>query len=81
MIDQKINASNSTFDVDNFLFRRSSFVRSNGSPVARIYERLTKASRRRIHTMMDGWSNAEQEEAYRQGVYDAFTALREEVRD
>ena len=53
-----------------------SFTRSNGTLIARIYERLTKASRRRA----DGTYNTYDESMYRQGVLDAFNALRDELR-
>ena len=55
------------------------FTRSDGSIVSRIYERLTKASRRRVHTMLDGWTNADREDAYRQGVKDTLEAVRNEL--
>lgn len=50
----------------------SSFTRSNGTVSARLYERLTKKSRRR-----GGLSHAEA--MYRKGVYDALTALQDEL--
>ena len=58
------------------------FTRSNGTMIARIYERLTKRSRRR-----DEWyaitypdqGPSIKEEAYRRGVYDGFKALQEEL--
>ena len=50
------------------------FTRSNGTTIARIYERLTKASRRRAE-------GRKTETAYRQGVYDAFKALQEELSE
>ena len=55
--------------------RGGSFVRSNGTMVARIYERLTKASRRRT----DGSYNSVDESYYRQGVYDTLKALKTEL--
>jgi DNA-directed RNA polymerase specialized sigma54-like protein len=59
------------------------FTRSDGSIVARIYERLTKASRRRV-----AWYRSEdfiktslrsREASYRRGVYDAYKALQKEL--
>jgi hypothetical protein len=51
--------------------------------MARIYERLTKASRRRVPRHPGGeiahWPTAEYEEMYRLGVYDAFKALQKEL--
>ncbi len=49
-----------------------SFTKSNGTTLSRIYERLTKASRRAAPTS-DPWG----EMRYRKGIYDAFTALTE----
>ena len=59
---------------------RQTFTRSNGSVVSRLYERLTKASRRRT-SPMDIYADTENEieQAYRQGVYDAYKALQEEL--
>ena len=54
------------------------FTRSNGTIMARVYERLTKRSRR-VQPFKDGWIER-QEKAYRRGVYDAFAALREELK-
>lgn len=48
------------------------FTRSDGTLVARIYERLTKRSRRRQ-------SNHICEANYRRGVYDAFKTMQEEL--
>ena len=59
------------------------FTRSDGTIVARIYERLTKASRRRVAppAIAGGfdWDNAFKEKAYRRGVYDAYKNLQEEL--
>jgi hypothetical protein len=69
------------YDQDGILMMDSrTFTRSDGTIISRLYERLTKASRRRVHTMLDGWTNAGQEDAYRQGVYDAYKALQEELK-
>jgi hypothetical protein len=57
------------------LTSKGSFTRSNGTMLARIYERLTKASRRRY----DGGNVWHEEQAYRQGVYDGFKALQKEL--
>ena len=54
------------------------FTRSNGTIIARLYERLTKASRRRTNTLSNRQSR-DYEEAYRRGVYDAYKALQEEL--
>ena len=54
------------------------FTRSDGTVVSRLYERLTKASRRRGAPInYDGASLLE--ESYRRGVYDAYKALQEEL--
>lgn len=55
------------------------FSRSNGTALSRIYERLTKASRRRATYLGEEYDDG-REEAYRQGVYDAFKALQEELQ-
>ena len=54
-----------------------SFTRSNGTIMARIYEGLTKRSRRRDATYEDMESIVEF--AYRRGVYEAFSALQKEL--
>ncbi len=56
-----------------------SFVRSNGTIIARLYERLTKASRRRFRVECSGWQHQHREKAYRKGVYDAYKALQNEL--
>lgn len=53
------------------------FTRSNGTVMARVYERLTKASRRRAEGFEDRIPVSEAH--YRRGVYDAFKALQEEL--
>lgn len=53
------------------------FTRSNGTVMARIYERLTKASRREQAEYLSSLVDAE-EKAYRRGLYDAFKTLQEE---
>lgn len=65
-------------DAEPLLFEGETFTRSNGSAISRIYERLTKASRRRAGDW-DGPGNVALEASYRQGVYDAFKALQEEL--
>ena len=60
--------------VVNF-FGDSTFTRSDGSMFSRIYERLTKASRRREPDKEAGWYSPT-EQAYRHGVKDTLTALR-----
>ena len=64
------------------ILTEETFTRSNGTIVARIYERLTKASRREAQKYMTEGGDLygpTQAEAYRQGVYDAFRALQEEL--
>lgn len=63
--------------VGPLLFSEGTFTRSNGTIAARIYERLTKASRRRDDTYEDMEYVVEQ--AYRRGVFDTLTALRNEL--
>ena len=63
-------------DTTEVVANLSPFTRSNGTMLSRLYERLTKASRRR-HTGSPVDDNAER--AYRQGVYDAFKTLQEEL--
>lgn len=48
------------------------FTKSNGTVVSRIYERLTKASRRRGRGLF--------EDGYRQGVYETLKALQQELQ-
>lgn len=50
---------------------KATFTKSNGTVFSKIYERLTKASRRRGHTTV--------ERAYRKGIYDTLKALNEEI--
>ncbi len=70
-----INTEEGYIEVGPLLFSSSStFTRSNGSISARIYERLTKASRRRAP-----WDARTAEAMYRRGVYDAIAALQEEL--
>lgn len=57
------------------LFNETTFTRSDGTVFARIYERLTKASRRRVEKV----HTIDLEKAYRQGVKDTLEALREEL--
>jgi hypothetical protein len=51
------------------------FTRSNGTAFSRIYERLTKASRRRA--VKHGWFGLE--ESYRRGIKDTLEAVRTEL--
>ena len=57
------------------------FTRSNGTVIARIYERLTKRSRRLEKRMArnDGYDAFWSQRLYRKGVYDAFKALQKEL--
>jgi len=54
------------------------FTRSNGTVFARIYERLTKQSRRRADYNAIG-AGSDTESAYRRGVKDTLEALRTEL--
>jgi len=60
------------------LYNETTFTRSDGTVFARIYERLTKASRRRVKSMPHE-RTARKEAAYRGGVKDALEALRAEL--
>lgn len=60
-------------EVGPLLFTAESFTRSNGTIAARIYERLTKASRRDRRQL---WNLGV---SYRQGVKDTLEALRTEL--
>ena len=57
------------------LFKDTTFTRSDGTLFARIYERLTKRSRRRTSSEVVGY----QEASYREGVKDTLEALRTEL--
>lgn len=67
------------------------FTKSNGTLMARVYERLTKASRRnaRFYEGAEqvpflttvGESVRDEEAAYRRGVYDALNAIRTELSE
>ncbi len=77
-----INLEEGYIAVGPLLFSGSSpFTRSNGSISARIYERLTKASRRAERDVWGSIGAAEgvQERYYREGVYDTLAALQEEL--
>lgn len=85
MTDQRTTSPYGTVisvNTKDSLFLPGSFTRSNGSIASRVYERLTKASRRR---WTKGLGSAGKpgsswyERAYRKGVYDALEALRAEV--
>ena len=61
------------------LFKQyKTFTRSDGTIFSRIYERLTKASRRREPDKEAGWYSPT-EQAYRHGVKDTLEALRKEL--
>ena len=71
-------------EVGPLLFSEGTFTRSNGTIAARIYERLTRASRRKqvpeTHlpkgvVMADNHA----ERAYRRGVKDTLEAMRSEL--
>ncbi len=59
------------------LFTDQTFTRSDGTIFSRIYERLTKMSRRRATTL--NGRTARKEQAYREGVKDTLEALRTEL--
>ncbi len=67
-----INLEDGYIEVGPLLFTSESFTRSNGTIAARIYERLTKASRRRTSLVVI-------ERAYRKGVKDTLEAMRNEL--
>ena len=78
-IDRIIEVEDRTeIHVGPLLFTDESFTRSNGTVFARIYERLTKASRRRQTIERFGITLAD-ETFYRKGVYDTMTAIRDEI--
>ncbi len=85
-IDKIIEYDDATvIEVGPLLYTQESFTRSNGTMFSRIYERLTKASRRRVehatHVDIEIGQSREQtiENAYRRGVKDTLEALRKEL--
>ena len=60
---------------------KKTFTRSNGTIMAKVYERLTKRSRRREQAVTGfiGVEEGETQRAYRRGVYDGFKALQAEL--
>jgi len=58
------------------VFNNTTFTRSDGTLFARIYERLTKRSRRRTSSEV---VCCVQEASYREGVKDTLEALRTEL--
>ena len=58
------------------------FTKSNGTIMARVYERLTKRSRRQEELLYYnvGAEEAFYEKAYRRGVYETLKALQDELR-
>ncbi len=71
---------------DHLLNTTGTFTRSDGTMFSRIYERLTKSSRRRVITSLQGdmpaWDVTDvdiDEIHYRRGVKDTLTALRTEL--
>lgn len=70
-------------DRSEMLIDTRSFTRSNGTTLSRLYERLTKASRRRVYSKFNEFgftvTNESTERAYRQGIRDAYRALQEEL--
>ena len=60
------------------VFNNTTFTRSDGTLFARIYERLTRASRRKANRRAGGVFDA-RERAYRRGVKDTLEALRAEL--
>lgn len=60
------------------------FTKSRGTIMSRLYERLTKASRRRtenygLEVADFNFTPRDVENAYRQGVYNAYKALQDEM--
>ncbi len=55
------------------------FTKSRGTIMSRLYERLTKRSRRRVEGRHHSGMAQSQEEYYREGVYDAYQALQDEM--
>ena len=79
IIDKIVEYDDATvIGVSPLFYTQESFTRSNGSIAARIYERLTKASRRREPNKREGWFYPT-EQAYRRGVKDTLEALRIEL--
>ena len=81
-----INIEEGHIEVGPMLFDHQGFTRSNGSIAARVYERLTKASRRRQAIYSAGdyslrGNDPLTEHAYRQGLYDALKALQVELEE
>ncbi len=85
-----INLDEGYIEVGPLLFTAQSFTRSNGTIAARIYERLTKAIRRRVTASNENWlfgtinaydhTDVDVDEMhYRRGVKDALEALRAEL--
>ncbi len=62
---------------DHLLNTTGTFTRSDGTMISRIYERLTKSSRRRVSAHAVWLDDAEAN--YRRGVKDTLTALRTEL--
>lgn len=96
MIDHKTNPPFRVYFVNDnpsefaiTLYQNTTFTRSDGTLFSRIYERLTKASRRRIgnrsaeltgYAQMSAQSREQRlEAAYRAGVKDTLEALRTEL--
>ncbi len=73
-----INLEDGYIEVGPLLFTSGSFTRSNGTIAARVYERLTKASRRRV-VYYDDRDRSQDETHYRRGVKDALETLRTEL--
>lgn len=71
-------------DEERIIFHVSTFMlpftRSNGTMLARVYERLTKRSRRKsIRQAKVGSPCSIAERHYRRGIYDAYKALQQEL--
>ncbi len=84
MTDQNRSVVSAFYHLDNhadhepLIALQETFTRSNGTMFSRIYERLTKASRRIQDEFLSTLVDAE-EVAYRRGVKDTLEALRIEL--
>lgn len=71
-------------DIDDFPFGEAGrldlpFTKSSGTILSRLYERLTRASRRTAAEWPDDEVTYQREHFYRKGVYDAYSALQDEM--
>ncbi len=80
--DERIIINVSTREPKILIDIGRTFTRSNGTVVARLYERLTKRSRRKQTSspfVPGGTLVSDIETAYRKGVFDAYKNLQEEL--